>query len=299
MDIQRPIPNQKLRADWGRAVADALRAQGLDGPGVLRTPGGTSLPPVPPPGVRTRPPRRPWEVVAALDPEGGGWSLRVFAGLAVLDGKQLAAPADAAGSDVESGLSYFDVGRDAFGGESGFLVVAAGEEDGWELRREEEAAGEGGDEASGPWRAIAWIDWPADAAPKIRQLDIGVVDLGGGIHFGDAADAESRTEWEQTEEVPAILDLDGATRYKVLVDSRGNIISWTSGEEGEEPEDPSNPREPAPPCGNPLNDADDSNPLDRPEGAGGGGGGNAQEDHNPLDYEGDGGFTPTCGGEAA
>lgn len=295
MDIQRPIPNQKLRADWGRAVADAVRAQGLDGPGVLRTPGGTSLPPVQPPGVRTRPPRRPWEAVAALDPENG-WSLRVFAGLAVLDGKQLAAPADAAGSDVESGLSYFDVGRDAFGGESGFLVVAAGEEDGWVLRREEEAAGEGGDEASGPWRAIAWIDWPADAAPKIRQLDLGVVDLGGvdlggGIHFGDAADAESRTEWEQTEEVPAILDLDGATRFKILVDSRGNIVSWTSGEDGEEPETPSAPQ-PPPECGNPLNDPVSDNPLDDP--AGGGGGDGDDDTGNPLDSEGDGGYTPAC-----
>lgn len=132
-----------------------------------------------------------------------------------------------------------------------------------------------------------------------RQLVHGPIEADGN-HFGSADDAESRTEWEQTEEVPAILDLDGATRFKILVDSRGNIVSWTSGEEGEEPEDPENPREPAPPCGNPLNDSDDSNPLDRPEGAGGGGGGgNAQEDHNPLDYEGDGGFTPTCGGEAA
>lgn len=296
MDIQRPIPRQKLRADWGRAVADAVRAQGLDGPDVLRTPGGTSLPPVQPPGVRTRPPRRPWEAVAALDPENG-WSLRVFAGLAVLDGKQLAAPADAAGSDVESGLSWFDVGREDFGGESGYLVVAAGE-DGWELRREEEAAGEGGDEASGPWRAIAWIDWPAEAAPKIRQLDIGVVDLGGGIHFGDAADAESRTEWEQTEEVPAILALDNETKYKILIDSRGNVVSWTSAEDGEEPDNPT-PPSPPPTCGNPLNDADDSNPLDRRPPEHGGSGNADADDHNPLDYEGDGGFTPSCGGEAA
>lgn len=62
--------------------------------------------------------------------------------------------------------------------------------------------------------------------------------------------------------------------------------------EGESPggggeNDPNNP----PPCGNPLNANDDDDPL---SGAGGDDG-----DHNPLNYEGEGGYTPTCYGDDA
>ena len=118
-------------------------------------------------------------------------------------------------------------------------------------------------------------------------------------HFGNADNAESRAEWNQTEEVPAVLeipDADGNVLVKLLIDSRGNVISWTSaGEDGEEPDDPAPPRDP-PTCGNPLNDNDDSNPLDGDGGggSGGGGGGGKPNDRNPLDYEGDGGYTPQC-----
>ena len=48
--------------------------------------------------------------------------------------------------------------------------------------------------------------------------------------------------------------------------------------------DPNNP----PPCGNPLNANDDDDPLSGDDG-----------DHNPLNYEGEGGYTPTCYGDDA
>ena len=55
---------------------------------------------------------------------------------------------------------------------------------------------------------------------------------------------------------------------------------------GDEPEE-------TPPCGNPLNDAgDDTNPLDRP-------GGSDSATGNPLDVEGEGGYTPLCSDDEA
>ena len=116
------------------------------------------------------------------------------------------------------------------------------------------------------------------------------------IHFGDAEDASAADSWNVADGKPAILklkDADGNVIAKVLVDSRGNIVSWGVADEGGEPDDPTPPKDP-PPCGNPLNDVsgDDDNPL---EDLGGGGGGDPQDDHNPLDYEGSGGYTPECG----
>ena len=147
------------------------------------------------------------------------------------------------------------------------------------------------------------------AGPGIRLTEtpdgttVSVNAAGGGIsapakpaeHFGDAADAESRTEWEQTEEVPAILDLDGETKYKILIDSRGNVVGWTSSDDEKEPDDPRNPREDPPVCGHPLNDEDDSHPFGNGDGGGGGGSGEPAGGGHPLDYEGEGGFTPKCG----
>lgn len=52
---------------------------------------------------------------------------------------------------------------------------------------------------------------------------------------------------------------------------------------GDNPED-------VPTCGNPLNEVSDYNPLDfgrQPDGDG-------DDDSNPLDHDGDGGYTPTC-----
>ncbi len=119
------------------------------------------------------------------------------------------------------------------------------------------------------------------------------------IHFGDAEDAATVDSWSIADDTPAILEFGGDDwRARILIDTRGNIISYNVGDE--DTPTPTPPRE-APLCGNPLNAIDDQHPLgDDNNGGGGGGGGKAEaDDYNPLNYEGDGGFTPTCGGEAA
>lgn len=122
------------------------------------------------------------------------------------------------------------------------------------------------------------------------------------IHFGDAEDASEAESWSVANETPGILnisDVDGNVLAKILVDSRGNIVSWGVADEDGEPDDPTPPKDP-PPCGNPINDVTDAddNPLEDSDdgpGGGGGGGGDPQGDYNPLDYEGPGGYTPECG----
>ena len=112
------------------------------------------------------------------------------------------------------------------------------------------------------------------------------------IHYGDAEGATTATSWSIADGTPAILDIG---RAKVLVDSRGNVISWNAssggGEGGDEPADPEAPTAP-PPCGNPLNDTEeeDYNPLDPTD--------DDSDDYNPLNYEGPGGYTPKCDLEA-
>lgn len=113
----------------------------------------------------------------------------------------------------------------------------------------------------------------ADSVWQSKQCVHGPIEV--DLHFGNAEDAETRESWDLAEEVPAILEIpdsEGNPVVKVLVDSRGNVVSW-----GPDIVDP-------PPCGNPLNRDDDYNPLNTPV------------DH-PLDHEGDGGFTPECFGE--
>ncbi len=148
------------------------------------------------------------------------------------------------------------------------------------------------------------------AGPGIRLTEtpdgttVSVNAAGGGFsapakqaeHFGNAADAATVDSWSIADDTPAILDFGGDDwRARILIDSRGNIISYNVGDE--DTPAPTPPRD-APLCGNPLNVIDDQHPLG--DNNNGGGGGEAEaDDYNPLNYEGDGGFTPTCGGEAA
>lgn len=106
-------------------------------------------------------------------------------------------------------------------------------------------------------------------------------------HFGDASGANKEPAWNIADDKPAILETAGA---KILVDSRGNVISWTTPSPGDGPyDDPEEPSAP-PPCGNPLNGDVTDNPLDRPAADRG-------TDYNPLDYPGRGGYTPESSGE--
>jgi hypothetical protein len=305
MDIPTPTPPPPISGYRSRAInaavayASALRPVAGPGIRVADGPGGKTIS-VDPRSLPDAP--RPWTVRAVplvgAAPSQVEWRVRVWAGLVVADGAPVEGP-EPGGVDEATGLEWHDA-PEGGGGEAPWLCVEVADSDSaadaasgsnaWRLAWRSEAAGE-------TWRAIAHLDDPGPP-PRLAQLDVGVVDLGDAAHhFGDAEDAETRTAWEQSEEVPAILELDNETKYKVLVDSRGNIISWTSGEGGEEPETPAAPT-PPPACGNPLNETVDSNPLDG-EGAGGGNGREEGDDYNPLNYEGDGGYTPKCGGEEA
>lgn len=142
------------------------------------------------------------------------------------------------------------------------------------------------------WRII--VDGSGDEAPPDGKPPPW---SSSAVHFGDTADAKEQTDWKQSSEKPAVLRIGGQEKVDVLVDSMGNVVAWTTGSGGGDPADPAAV---PPPCGNPLNVADDSNPLDDPrEGAGGGNDGANIPDSNPLDYEGAGGFTPKCGDLAA
>ena len=151
MDVQRPIPNQRLRADWGRAVAEAVRAQGLGGPGVLRTPGGTSLAPPPLPGPAARPVRRPFGArvaaapgAAAGDPPVLGLTVRPGRVFFVAGGGTAEVPYAASDFATESASGGDEVDGELWTKRSGlpqgvFWVFAevsfsGGEPTGWTLR---------------------------------------------------------------------------------------------------------------------------------------------------------------------
>lgn len=157
------------------------------------------------------------------------------------------------------------------------------------------------DEETGEFRVLGEVRHDERAGFSVRQLVFDPIEISSGMHFGDAEDAAEAKSWSVADETPGILnisDADGNVLAKILVDSRGNIVSWGVADEGGEPDDPTPPKDP-PPCGNPINDVsgDDDNPLEDlgGGGGGGGGGGDPQDDHNPLDYEGPGGYTPKCG----
>jgi hypothetical protein len=290
MDPQSPIRNQRISADWGRAVADGLRASRLDGPGALRSPVGTSLPPPPPAPVPGRPERAPFDV--CLTVENGAAALSVKPG-------RVSRVADGATTQLSYSATDFSTkgAADGYDGEAwvlasppqgDFTVFAEVSQSSWTLR-----AATSVEPATG---AAAYPVAHCQAADggglKIVQLRLGalyVADGGSAAHFGNAEDAEVAETWSVADGTPAILDVTKGA--KVLVDTRGNVISWNAGS-GEDPEtpidDPSAPAAP-PECGNPLNEVVDDNPLDGPGGAGA-----APDVENPLDHEGEGGYTPKC-----
>lgn len=129
------------------------------------------------------------------------------------------------------------------------------------------------------------------AAPSIAESPRKVA-----AHFGDAEDAKAEDEWSVADDKPAILKIKDSI-VKVLVDSRGNIISWKRKPDSagpdypdeDDPDDLGDPMAPAipPPCGHPLNAEPGGGPFDDYE----------DDDRHPLDYEGDGGYTPICFGD--
>lgn len=160
----------------------------------------------------------------------------------------------------------------------------------------------------------------------VTQLHHGAIILkapSGGLHWGEVepitkvnADRSGSWEVDKTGENPtavnesSIVDIDVGKDGKVTgvyyrtrtIDSNGNVVAISDRTDtpSEDPDEPDEPKDPdAPTCGNPLNDEgeDDSHPLDSGNANEGGGAGSGIDDSNPLDYEGEGGFTPTCNDE--
>lgn len=311
MAVASPIPQQRISADWGRSVAEAIAAGRLLGPGVARTPVGTTLPaPLPAPPSREAPPSSHFAVWVAKG--DAGLVLRVLKG-AVRDGS--GAALDYEETDFTDGAGGF---WEAAAPEGSATVVAEALGTGWTLR----IADDDGDQA---WRVpVANVD-VSDDSRKIDQLHTGDILLPHQEHWGDAkpltelpADAdgswEARKNPAEGETASAVaesslieLELDeegrvSAKRYRTRTfDTHGNLIAISDRTESATP-DPGGEEKPDP-CGNPLNagseatDDDWDNPLS--SGGGGGGANDDAHDHppewdNPLDSEGDGGYTPTC-----
>ena len=165
MDAQRPIAGQEIAAGWGAAVADALRSQGLRGPGVVRAPSGTSLPTPPLPGPsRAEPP--PWRFAAWVAPRPGGqagWLVRVRKG-AVRD-------ASGAGLPFSLPAGFSDAGGwwEAAAPSSDALLSAEASGAGWTLRLG--PAGEGGAAWSVPLASIASDGVSRPAVSQLRAGD--------------------------------------------------------------------------------------------------------------------------------
>lgn len=135
--------------------------------------------------------------------------------------------------------------------------------------------------------------------PSVTRLapDIVIFDT----HYGKTDPNTEATPWgtETAEEALAIPVVsavgDGTyTQHTFLIDTRGNVrVVGEKKEKESDGEEETDPPKPAPHCGHPLND----DPAEEHPLGGGGSGGTEQEedDTHPLDYEGDGGFTPTCG----
>jgi len=316
MDVQRPIPDQRIRADWGRAVAEAIAAQGLSGRGVLRTPVGTSLPPAPIPGAaRSDPPDAPFSCVLAAGSPGP--VLRVRAG-DVRD-----AAGDPLGYSPEGGFKVAGDWFEAAAPEGAATVAAESAPRGrWTLRilGADDADEDGAD---GPeWRVpIAEVE-TGEGVRRVRQLRTGDIAL-PARHWG-ATDplveipADDAGEWRAVvegdrEKATAVaesrlvdIDVDGdgrvtARHYRTqTIDASGNVVAISERTEAAEP-DPEEGEDggETPNCGHPLNGGGASgggggggHPLDGggEDTSGGGGGG------HPLDYEGRGGYTPRCSG---
>lgn len=270
MDVQRPIPRQRLSADWGRAVADAIAAGRMSGDGVLRTPVGTSPAPNQPPVVPFRPARRPFDLQLGAD------------GFSVVPGRVWYV----SGTAVTE-LTYSASDFTPKGGEDGYdgthWICAAPETPdtakyicaclqfsrssstphGWTLRLLDGVSRRG--ETCLP---VAILTPASGGGWRIEQLRLGEI-------FVYASRARSG--------------------------GGGGGSDDPGGED--DPYDPTNPTDPdtptpPPPCGNPLNDIPNDNPLDQGN-SGGNSGGTTDDDYNPLDHEDEGGFTPLCGDNAS
>lgn len=180
MDLPTPTPPPPITGYRSRAInaavdfAAALRPVAGPGIRVADGPGGKTIS-VAPRGLADVP--RPWTVrvvpLVGAAPSQVEWRVRVWAGLVVLGGAQLTPPT-ADGTDEATGLDWYEAPEQTAG--SQWLCVAHDGEGGWALAWKSSPASA---VAGGEFRAIARLA-SSGPPPRLTQIDLGVVDLGGG-----------------------------------------------------------------------------------------------------------------------
>ena len=187
MDLPTPTPPPPISGYRSRAINDAVAyasaLRPVAGPGirVADGPGGKTIS-VDPRGLPRRP--LPWSVrvvpVVGTAPSQVEWSVAVYAGIALAHGASLSPSATADGLDPATGLEYY-YAPIRTSGTATWLSVRDDGGGNWELVWTDTPSG---GYRGAKWRAIAEMidDGPP---PVLKQLEAGVIDLGGDGGRGD------------------------------------------------------------------------------------------------------------------
>ena len=170
-----PISGYRSRA-INAAVAYTTATRPLAGDSVTIADGvGGKIISVAPHGLAQR--AAPWQVRAYPEPISTSaveWKVRVYGGLATVNGAELLAPSED-GTDEATGLKWYEA--PAFVSGSPWLCVQSDGNGSWFLSWQTSAV----DLTEGEeYRAIAYL-YDDGPPPRLIQYDIGVVDIGGGV----------------------------------------------------------------------------------------------------------------------
>lgn len=178
-DILTPTPPAPISGYRSRAInaavayTTATRPLAGDGVTIADGVGGKTIS-VEPRGFAQR--AAPWQVRAYPEPTSGtavDWKVRVYGGLAIVNGGELAAPSED-GTDEATGLKWYEA--PSFESDAPWLCVQSDGNGSWFLSWKSSAV----DLTDGEeYRAIAYLD-DDGPPPRLIQFDVGVVDLGGG-----------------------------------------------------------------------------------------------------------------------
>jgi hypothetical protein len=178
-DVPTPTPPAPISGYRSRAINAAVdyttAVRPIAGDGVTIADGvcGKTIS-VEPRGFAQR--AAPWQVRAYPEPTSGtavDWKVRVYGGLAIVNGGELAAPSED-GTDEATGLKWYEA--PAFSQNAPWLCVEHDRYGNWFLSWHDIAV----DLTEGEeYRAIAYLD-DDGPPPRLIQFDVGVVDLGGG-----------------------------------------------------------------------------------------------------------------------
>ncbi len=178
-DAPTPTPPAPISGYRSRAInaavdyATATRPVAGDGINIADGPGGKIVS-ADPRNYARRP--IPWQVRVYPEPHSSAsvvWKIRVYGGIATLYGEQLSAPLNT-GIDEATGLMWYEAPTPT-DQDGPWLCVQHAGNGSWLLSWQQSAI----DIAEGSeYRAIAYIS-EVGPPPRMRQLELGVVDLGG------------------------------------------------------------------------------------------------------------------------